>query len=496
MAAVLVGLILYCCLLWILVPLGSVAFVLAYLGFYLHELYRVLVTAPPAPRYPPQTSPGLGDQPAYRQYFFGQASTDLVTVATTTQRRCDAFNQQVAAWITRSFFGGPTVSKVVGSGAFIVMAFGVVSGAIMAGLALAVQAALVGVMHVVAWIGIGMLRATDTVLLRIRGIRITCGTCHHRVPYPVYACPGPACSLRHTDVRPGRYGVFRRVCSCGTRLPTLLLLGSYRLQAFCPYCGHALVERSGTAAEIIVPFMGGTAAGKTRLMLALVFALEQLIAVEFASADTRVRLNELRPALSRGLPTRATPRDLPRAYSLYVTSTEGKKRLVHLFDVAGERLNRPEDMHELRYLGLARMYLFVLDPLSVNAFWETLREPQKRQLASLRSPRPPHDLFVQAFQELQALGVTTRRARLLVALSKNDLLPGPQPPAEGTESEAIEGWLVHQLGLGNLVRAMKHDFGTVVFTRTAAVLDGRGAVDPSVIELARRVLEGQRLPLP
>src|SRR5262249_50308438 len=124
----------------------------------------------------------------------------------------------------------------------VVGVVGVVVGAVGGALALvavfAVHAALVGAAHVISWCGIALLRLVDTALLWRRGIRITCGSCHQRVPYPAYECPGPNCSRHHTDVRPGRYGVFRRVCACGTAMPTLLVLGSHRLRAFCVHCGE------------------------------------------------------------------------------------------------------------------------------------------------------------------------------------------------------------------------------------------------------------------
>jgi hypothetical protein len=490
----LLALLLFACIFWIAVPAASLVLVALYLGIYLQVLYRHLPAAPPP-------GPGLvanqaGGQPAYRQYFFGQATADLAAVSIITRRRCTSRNQKIATWITRSFFTAGTMGRAIGAAAMVAFVVAVVVGASVAALALAFYALLVGVGVALARGAVGGLRALDAVLLGLRGIRITCGSCHHRVAYPVYACPQAGCSLRHDDVRPGEFGILRRTCSCGARMPTLLVLGSHRLQAFCPYCDHALVDSTGTAPEIITPLLGATGAGKTRLMLALVLALEQLATVEFASPDTRVRLGELRPALREGLSTRATPRDLPRAYSLYVTAEQGARRLVHLFDVAGERLNRPEDVHELRYLGHARSFLFVLDPLSLDAFWEQLSEAEQQQLASVRSLRPPQEIFGHTAERIQALGVDTRHARLGVVVSKNDLLRDLRPLAGvGGDSRAIENWLVGSMGLGNLVRAMRHDFGEVYFTYTAAVVNGRGAVDPSVASLSRWLAGGEGLQL-
>lgn len=489
----LLALLLFVCVFWIAVPMASLVFVALYLGMYLHVLYRQLAAAPA----PGSRSAALpAGQPAYRQYFFGQAMADLAAVSLLTRRRCASRNQKVASWIARSFLTAGTVGRAIGGAAMVALGAAIVVGTGVAALALAFYALLVAVGVALARGSAGGLRALDAALLHLRRIQITCGSCHHRVSYPVYACPRAGCSLRHDDVRPGRFGILRRTCLCGARMPTLIVLGSHRLQAFCPYCDHALVDSTGTAPELIAPLLGATGAGKTRLMLALVMAFEQLASVEFASPDTRVRLEDLRPALREGLSTRATPRDLPRAYSLYVDTGQGARRLVHLFDVAGERLNRPEDVHELRYLGQARSFLFVLDPMSLDAFWEQLSEPEQRQLASVRSLRPPQQIFGHVAERIEALGMHPGRARLGVVLSKNDLLRELRPLAGvGGESRAIERWLVESMGLGNLVRAMKHDFAEVFFTYTAAVVDEGGAVHPSVVSLSRWLAGGERLQL-
>jgi hypothetical protein len=489
-AAALLALLIFACVFWAAVPIASLVFVALYLGIYLQVLYRQLPAAPaPAPG-PADPSSG---QPAYRQYFFGQAMADLGAVSMITRRRCASRNQKTASWISRSFLTAGTLGRAIGAAALVALGAAVVVGTGVTALALAFYALLVLAGVALARGAVAGLRALDAAVLRLRGIRITCGSCHHRVAYPVYACPAAGCSRRH-DVRPGEFGILRRTCFCGARMPTLLLLGSHRLQASCPFCDHPLVDSTGTAPEIIAPLLGATGAGKTRLMLALVMALEQLATVEFASPDTRVRLEELRPALREGLSTRATPRDLPRAYSLYMKAEQGGKRLVHLFDVAGERLNRPDDVHELRYLGHARAFLFVLDPLSLDPFWEQLSEPEQGRLASVRSLRVPQQIFGNVAERIEALGVDTGRARLGVVLSKNDLLRELRPLAGvGGDSRAIEAWLVERMGLGNLVRAMKHDFGEVFFTYTAAVVDERGAVDPSVVSLSRWLVGGERL---
>jgi hypothetical protein len=360
--------------------------------------------------------------------------------------------------------------------------------------ALVAHMAVVGVLHAIVWAAVGAFRLADTVMRQLRGITITCPTCHHRVPHPVHLCPG--CGAHHTDLRPGRYGMLRRVCACGARLPTLLLLGSDRLRSLCPYCGHPLADRSGSSAEVVLPFLGPPMAGKTTLMMALLVAVEQLTGgrgrVELASADTASRLDEMRRAAGLGLRLEPTRTELPTAYSLYANPPRGPRRLLHVFDIAGERLNRPDQAVEHRFLGLARSFVFVLDPMSVEAFWTELTDSDRERLKDLRAQQPPQDLFAEMTQQIQALGTDTSRARAAVAVSKHDLVRD-LPPLAGVqpESGAVEGWLTGRLGLGNLVRTMRHEFREVHFFFTAAVVYEGSAADPSVVDLTRWLLTGE-----
>jgi double-GTPase-like protein len=491
-------------LLWVVVPLALVAFVATFLGTYLHQVRQTLVTSPPTARHQPPREPAAGEQPAYRQYFSSQGWADLEQSVGGAASRCQALTAELANRLVKSCFHGDAVLVawpfgVVGLAGVVVGAMG---GAAALLLAVAVHAVLAGIAHVICWCGIALLRLIDTALLRLRGIRITCGACHHRVPYPAYECPSDGCSLRHTDVRPGRYGVFRRVCACGAAMPTLLILGSHRMRAFCVYCGEPLVTGTGTASEVMLPLFGATTAGKTRLMLTLVRAVSDLSAAaggrfEFADGETDQRYRELLPALEPGRQTRQTVvGQMPRAYSMYVAPPAGARHLVHVFDVAGERFARRQGTEELRYLSLAGLYLFVLDPLSIEPFWRHLPEGHRARLASFRAVQPPEELFVQTCEQMQMMGARTRRGRLAVALSKHDLVCHLPPFAgAGNDSPALERCLVRDLELGNLVRTMRREFREVRFFATAAVLDRDGRVDASVVALGRWLLDGEGLPM-
>jgi hypothetical protein len=480
---------------------------LGYLASYVRVTAEAF-TMPGSPAAPaivdqPSRNPGPGEQPAYRQYFFGQCFGDVRHVLDRTKRGCREATTSTLRTIKQRLLDRDDLAMVTWPTA-VVAWIGVLAGA-LAGLA-AVAALFAILVLVVVLLQLGavamvvVLRSLDTVLLRLRSIVIRCPACFRRVPYPAYACPSATCAVRHSDVRPGRYGILVRTCVCNQRLPTLILLGSYRLAAFCPFtgCGERLPDRSGTTRELHLPLLGATAAGKTRLMLALLLTFEQQAAeggsFSIADDDTRRRYDHLRQVIVDNQDTRRTTMVLPRAYTLYVRLPGRPERLVHLFDAAGERVNESERLQELGYLGNASSFLFVIDPLSVDGFWDSLAPHERDDLARFRLQAPPAEFVVpQVVDNIKRMGVDTQRTRLAVSISKSDLLERlPALRDRRNESSWIETWLEEQLGLDNLVRLLRTEFGRVTYFFTAAVAGADGAVDPSVTALAHWLFDGTR----
>ncbi|HVQ94711.1 MAG TPA: hypothetical protein VMU51_26980 [Mycobacteriales bacterium] len=437
-------------------------------------------------------------EPAYRHYLFGQALVDLWQVLRTAAGQCRQWVLTLARGINRSCFSDATHTWFTwpfGVLAWAALVFGTAGGALLVGLVAGLHVLLVGVLLGIGLTLIQLLRLADTAVLRVRRIRVTCPHCYVPIGYPSYRCPG--CSTVHKDVRPGRYGVVARVCQCRTRIPTLIVLGSHRLDAVCPSCRKLLADNTGTASEVVLPVFGATAAGKTRLMLALVMALAQQIApgdgVQFADADTRRRYDEGKAVVGSGRATRATLTALPKAYSLYLKPPGGGRRLVHLFDSAGERFVASEQLQELQFLRVAGALLFVLDPLTVPAFWDRLSAAEQARLRGERATVAPDFIFAQVLENVRGMGLRTNRVRLGVAISKVDLIRDTaafDPP--GLTSDHLAGWLTDRLEQGNLVRGLRHHFAEVRFFPTAAVATASGQVDASVITLAEWLLGSRR----
>jgi hypothetical protein len=464
---------------------------------YLAGLAEVLVVRPPSlPAATRQLELPEDADPALPQYFYGPAVADADQAVRVGYGRCRKLWDLGAQEVWRSFHAdiSPLVTGPLGVAGAIGMTVGTAAGAVLAAGCALVHLLVVGVSAGLVRAAGAVLRGADSAILRIKNVRMVCPHCGHKVPYPGYVCPGPGCTQRHRDVRPGRFGIAARRCRCGTRMRTLLLFGSARMTAFCPHpgCGHPLEHQPGHVPETVLPFFGATGAGKTRLVFSMIMQLRGWadagkLTAEFGDSDTTRELKVADQVLRTGSPTAITSVQLPRAYVIRVTS--GKKtRILHLFDAAGELFYDSARTQELIYLGAARTFILVIDPLSVDAFWQRLPAARRAELEPMRSTAPSPDLaYQQAHQQIERMRVQLHKARLAVVFSRADLIDTP-------DLDTAE-WAGRELGLGHLIRSVRRNFGQTAFFRTAAVMVGDGCMHPSVASFTRWVLARDGLAL-
>lgn len=493
-------------------PLGVLAAAVVYsCGLpivYVIVLARVLVkrgSSLPAPSRWPETPPDA--DPAVLQYFYGPALAD----AGHTVQLGWLLSRQFFRWgrtaITESL-KATGLTAPIAAGAMIGMPVGILVGAVAAAACAVVHLLTVGAAAAVMQAAGTVLRGADSAVLRLKNIRMVCPTCYRRVTYPAYECPG--CEKLHRDIRPGRLGILRRYCgNCGTSMPTLLLFGSSRMTAYCPYGGikEPMEHRPGKTREIILPFFGEVGAGKTRLLLSLAQQFREWsegehanhdgpeapqappgINAEFADNSTSRALNNAARLLSPEVSTAPTPPgQMPRAHIIRLKSRH-RAHLIQMFDAAGEYFRDSARTQQLRYLDKAHTFILVIDPLSVEAFWERLLPGQQAELQPVRSnTREPDLTYHHVIEEIQDMQVPVHKARLGVVLSRADLI-------DSDGQGDVETWMQAELGLGNLVRSARLNFREVRFFRTAAIIENK-ELDESISPLLRWVLSGNGVDL-
>jgi hypothetical protein len=341
-----------------------------------------------------------------------------------------------------------------------------------------------------------ILRAVDSALLRVRHIKVRCVACFERISYPAYLCPNLQCREAHWDIRSGRHGVLRRTCRCGQRMPTLLLFGSARkLDAICPHraCKQPLEHQPGQEREIIFPLFGSRGAGKTRLLYGIIKTLQEPgIQVRYADSGTKTRMRDLDSGLAEGLGVPSTPAaELPKAYLLRLRIGR-YRRIVQLIDAAGELFYDSQRSADLVYLGAASTFILVIDPLSINDFWDHLPAAERDRLAPHRSVAPhPQPVYQQTADRITEMGRPRAARRLAIVFSRADLIGTTFGPGAGSGDD-VRKWAEDDLGLPGLLRGAESDFRDVALFHTSPF--GSGAT--TLADLVRWLMKAERITPP
>jgi hypothetical protein len=440
-------------------------------------------TAGLSPVLPP--APGQGRDPAYRHYLASQVWKDWQAILGTASPRIGVKAEKALRGVTAALLNGQ-------QGLFLFPIWLAICGGILAAVVPVVLAgvlimALYTVTVLLGMLGwlvcVGLLRVVDQVFVLAYRILQTCPYpgCYSRFTLPVYACP--TCGSRHAKLQPDLNGAVRHVCHCGTRLPTTILLGRYRLQAHCPHCDRLLPTRVGRVRIEPLPFVGGPDAGKTTFMALSVDAVHGAVTgaggrVHFADQSDEQAFRQLRRELSSGRISKTLP-DLPKAVMLDVALAggTGDNRILYLFDPSGEHYTGASRVEAMRYLAHGEALILVIDPFALPAVQSHLLESERRALAAqgvVLSPEDPADTFSRLRNELAGRADGGKQRRVAVVLSKADLL-GRTTSGRGVED--MSGWL-KLMGLGNLVRELENQGADVRYL--ASGLPPRG---PEIAEL-------------
>lgn len=462
------------------------------------------------------------NEPAYKQYFFGQALADyrqVVEMSLEADLRVASgpWCADLARWlltgksknIHRREFSGTELVFSVPFG-LLVLGVLVVSAVVAAAVAVAfglVHLAVVCAAMAVSGVGAATFQGLETVSQLLRRIRMACphAGCYRAIALPVYECPGTNCGRRHRQLRPGSYGVFVRTCICHQRLPTLLRLGRHGLTAYCPHCERPLPDRIGTARATHLPVVGGPSAGKTMLLMSAMVVLAEEAArggleLTFASTADRAEFERARDQLRQNVDLPKTVVRPPRAFLVYVGSS-GDRRLVYLYDAAGESTQSSEIAQQLSYLEHAEGLLFVVDPFSLPALTNNL-DNDGRQIAAASGPSPenPDTTFTRISNVLRSMSKGGASSMpVAVVVTKGDALSrlsNVHAPSVGAEGDVVSKWLDH-VGLDTMNRSLEVLFGAVSYwTVSARAAMHAGASGHAVSAPIRWLLAEAGLDLP
>ncbi|MET8143701.1 hypothetical protein ABZU32_25645 [Sphaerisporangium sp. NPDC005288] len=399
--------------------------------------------------------------PVYRHYLFGQMALDwwrtqraaVPAMAQAARRALGTVTRRLMTNV-QGFFVLPIWLALVAGVAAAVVPLAAVAAALTAAYALVAAAGLL------LWLScLLLLLCVETVFMRARRILQTCPhpQCYARISLPEYACP--TCGRRHRHLAPNLDGVFRHVCRCGTRLPTAIVLGRFRLPAYCPECGRALPPRIGRARIEPLPFIGGPDAGKTTFMVLALNALNRVVKdaqgrAGFVVEGDEIAFSRLRQELRLGRVSKTTTR-APSATMVDVTLPGSRarsgNRILYLFDPSGEGFTGATQVEAMSYLAHGEAMLLVVDPFALPLVQLGLSEGERQSLQRagvVLSPEDPSDTFQRVRNELAARADGGRQKRVAVVVTKADLL---RTTAVGQDADRLPEWF-DGVGLGNMVR--------------------------------------------
>lgn len=325
-------------------------------------------------------------QPARKSYFFGQGYQDVIAAiklswcknAEKAITYYDRYNEY-GLMTLRGFYNLFCALSVVSFGTVFFVAISII------------MFLLVSFFFALVYLGFSIVWLLDRVYLVRKRIFTACNECKYKSLIPTYLCPN--CGAQHTNLTPGSYGILKRTCNCGKKLPTTFFNGRKKLQAICPNCmanGKMTYLNDRESRPICVPVVGARSVGKTAYITAFSKKFVEFVApqnnlkIEFYNGAKEIIYSDMKSHYAHGTTEMTKPSNInePSAisFSFFVKHEELKpERLVHIYDIAGEVFTEDEENEVQRQYEYCHGIIFMIDPFaipSVRAKYESLLPPE------------------------------------------------------------------------------------------------------------------------
>ncbi|MBR2177344.1 MAG: hypothetical protein IJ861_10440 [Clostridia bacterium] len=208
-------------------------------------------------------------------------------------------------------------------------------------------------------------------------ISVSCSYCLSNFPLPIYECE---CGRRHRNLTPGKYGIWKRRCLCGRKLPTAFFNGRKELRALCPVCleeGRITYLNDKETRPFCIPVIGGRSVGKTAFITAFSkqfideVAPKRDITVKFYDDATEKMYRSLSSSYMTGstvMTQKVDNRTNTSAIDLsfFVKHQSLKpERLFHIYDIAGEVFTKNDENELPKHFTYSQGIIFIVDPFSL-----------------------------------------------------------------------------------------------------------------------------------
>ena len=308
-------------------------------------------------------------QPARLSYFFGKGYLDLWnTIKESWIRNFYTAKEKLAIARAKGFFS-------FGGGMNLVATIAIFTyGSIVSAFTTFLHISVLFFFFALVYVCFTLLWLLDRLYIMVNKIRNACPNPECQAPFliPVYECP--KCSVKHTKLVPGRYGIFKRTCQCGAKLPTTFLNGRGKLKAYCPACDMGLAGDTASR-QYAFPVVGGPSVGKTCYINMVIDQMMTQVAparnwkMNFISETDEKDHALAMKALNQGVRLNKTELNALTAYQVMLTLPHEKiGRRIYVYDISGEKFSTSSDFQNNQAYSYADGFVFIIDPLTLAQF--------------------------------------------------------------------------------------------------------------------------------
>lgn len=418
-------------------------------------------------------------QPARESYFYKQGYLDLKkTIIESWNLNLNAAKEKTKTTgmpAYRKFINWIACLCIITFGMLITL---VTTAAHITGLA---------VLLAIVYISFFTIYAIDRIYIWANGIGNACPnpTCQEKIDLPVYKCS--SCGVEHTSLIPSKYGVLKRTCQCGEKIPTTFLNGRGSLSAECPSCHVSLSGNTGSR-QYAIPVIGGPSVGKTSYIS---MALQKLMNdiskekdwdIKFIDEKDKSNYEESIGLLNKGIRVHKTSLENLSAFQLELKIPNEKiARRINVYDISGEKFSTSNDIQSNRAYSYANGLIFVIDPLTLSEFEMEVLDKVKVDEYGASSKDFGDILNIMLINLEQIFGVVGTKkikSNIAVVINKSDI-PGLEnkigTPAVNkykennneTDSLKVMDVLCREFlmryGAGNFVRTLDNKFTNVKY---------------------------------
>ncbi len=246
----------------------------------------------------------------------------------------------------------------------------------------------------------GIVLLFENIFYLSKRISFRCPSCKHDYKIPIYECSNPLCNVKHKRLRPGLYGIFKRKCLCGAKIPLVASAKGFYLEkdpsdskgwtyikhkfmltdmkSYCPQCGAE--HNAKLSKPTSIALIGGTSAGKTTFKVAFTYSFleEELtkMGIDFDFPDKHSEdeyESSIRYYMGRDI-IPPTNRGVLSDIETFSFSLKHKKfdiaRMIHIYDMPGEVFSSGNASEGWRNYRFTEGIVFLIDPFSLREIRE------------------------------------------------------------------------------------------------------------------------------